>query len=101
MHIGDQESHDVVIMLTATYCGDAHRKLPEMGRVPCPWQFCESAESVSVYVVDTDYEDGDHTNKSPVNMEHGRRSRITVNTLHEDYVRGDIRGPGILSQPAI
>jgi len=79
MRIKDQAKRDIVIMFTATYCGNTYRKLAEMGRAPCP-QLCEPVESVGVYVVDMDYEDGERTYESPVNMEHDEQPRITVKT---------------------
>ena len=59
MRIGDKAKRDVVVF-TATYHGDAHRKPAETGRAPYP-QFCGPVGGVSVYVVDMDYEDGERT----------------------------------------
>ena len=92
----DQAKHDVVIKFTATYCGDAHRKLAEMDRAPRLW-FCDSVESVGMYVVVMAYEDGARTCEQPMERKHVEQLRTAIKTLHEeDYVHGDIRWPNAL-----
>ena len=92
----DQAKHGVIIKFTATYCGDAHRKLAEMGRAPHLW-FCDSVESVGMFVVVMAYEDGARTREQLVEREHLEQLRTAIKTLHgEGYVHGDIRWPNAL-----
>ena len=104
----DEVKSDVVIKFTATYCEDAHRKLAEIGRAP-RLRFCELVDSVGMYVVIMDYEDGKHAcapseerhihdRCTPlVGERHIEELRTVVKTLHEEgYVHGDIREPNVL-----
>jgi len=96
MRSEDKAVYDVVIKFTSTYCGDAHRKLAEVGRAPFLW-FCERMESVGMYVVVTSYEDGEQADRALRDGGHVEQLREAVKTLHgANYVHGNLREPKVL-----
>jgi hypothetical protein len=93
---GDKAKYDVIIKFTPAYCEDAHRKLAELERAPF-LRFCKRMDSVGMYVVVMDYEDGRHTDIPLEDEVHVEQLRAAVETLHDaNYVHGDIRGPSVL-----
>ena len=93
---GDQASHAVIVKFTSTYCADAHRKLAEANRAPRLW-FCEQVQSVGMYIVVMDYENGTRANPPLEDKDRIEELRMAVEMLHgENYVHGDIRGPNVL-----
>jgi len=87
---------DVVVKFTHTYCEDAHRRLAEVARAP-RLLFCNREESVGMYVVVMDYEDGKQVNKPLEDDDHIAQLQGSAETLHNaGYVHGDLRGPNIL-----
>jgi len=92
---GGATNRVVVIKFTATYCPYAHQILADAQLAP-HLRFCEQVESVGMFVVVMDYEDGVCA-KRLENQEHIEHLRMAVEMLHkEDYVHGDIRGPNVL-----
>jgi len=93
---GDSAKYDVIIKFTPTYCGDAHQKLANVKRAPF-LQFCEHVESVGMYVVVIDYEDGEQAETPLRDGGHIKQLQEAVKVLHDaNYVHGDLRGPNIL-----
>ena len=93
---GEDEPEQVVIKFTPVYCKDAHETLAAMGQAPL-LRFCEHVDSIGMYVVVMDYEDGEHANRPLEDEAHIEQLRTAMKALHDaNYVHGDLRAPNIL-----